>query len=344
MSHSYTSIKKACLLFGCAFLVSIPIVWASLFFNTYHGDLTRVGKWMESDFAGKISQPSIDSKLLISSPIEEADILVIGDSFSQNLHWQSVLVESNLKVSTILWSQIDQLCEDFPTQLKNAGFKGEKIIIESIERIAERQFEKSVNCKVSKNFPKNIARTAISSPSSLNTEKVFNINGQFIAGLETIIHSLAIRSSSYYPKLHNYKSKGSHIYKINNGCDYFSHHLCQFGLFFHEDYRQPALDSKTIEHIKILKKRLNGYQTTWVVIPNKSSIYQRDISPDFWSALLVNELGPNLHRSTKKEITFTKDIYAPNDTHYSNQGYIFLGKEILNYSSSKQLNARSSKL
>lgn len=328
MSQPSNLTQKCCYIFGFLFLLSIPIVWISLFFTTYHGDLTRVGKWMEFDFAVNSPQPLIDEKLLASSPLHQADILVIGDSFSENLQWQSTFTQDNKKVATILWSQIDQICEDFPERLRDSGFRGKQIIIESIERVAARQFDKSVKCKTGKIFTNQISSFSKQIPAATTSEKSFNINGQFITGLETIIHTLAIRITANYSKTHNYKSKGTHIYPIPNGCDYFSNRLCRFGLFFHEDYSQPELDQKTIANIQTLKKRLGAYQTTWVVIPNKSSIYQRPISKIFWESLQTNKLGPNLYQSIQDEKPYTKDIYLPNDTHFGTNGYLLLGLEV----------------
>jgi hypothetical protein len=326
------SIKKACLIFGCLFALSIPIVWGSLFFTNYQGDLTRVGKWMESDFGWREPQPSIDPKLLVSSTLQEADVLVIGDSFSENLHWQSVLTQSGKKVATIHWGAIGFICEDFSKQLKASGFQGKQIIIQAIERGAVRQFEKSVDCSTNKSIAPNTYRTSSPIAVFIPTDPVFNINGQFIAGLETILHSAAIRVSPHYSKIHNYKSKGTYIYPIEDGCKYFSHQLCQYGLFFHEDYKRPALTEKTIEHIKTLKKRLSDYQTVWVVVPNKSSIYQRksstEINPTFWKAIEEAKLGPNLLQEVNKNKSLIKDLYAPNDSHLSTNGYLLLGNII----------------
>jgi hypothetical protein len=329
------SIKKACLIFACLFALSIPIVWGSLFFTNYQGDLTRVGKWMESDFGWRELQPSIDPKLLVSSTLQEADVLVIGDSFSENLHWQSVLTQSGKKVATIHWGGIGFICEDFSKQLKASGFRGKQIIIQAIERGAVRQFEKSVDCTTNKSIAPDTNRTSSPIAASIPINPVFNINGQFIAGLETILHSAAIRVSPHYSKIHNYKSKGTYIHPIEDGCKYFSHQLCQYGLFFHEDYKRPPLTEKTIEDIKTLKKRLSDYQTVWVVIPNKSSIYQQksytEINPTFWKAIEEAKLGPNLYTATQYQKNITKDLYLPNDTHYSPSGYIFAGEQIATY-------------
>jgi hypothetical protein len=326
------SIKKACLIFGCLFALSIPTVWGSLFFTNYQGDLTRVGKWMESDFGWREPQPSIDPKFLVSSTLQEADVLVIGDSFSENLHWQTVLTQSGKKVATIHWGSIGFICEDFPKKLKASGFKGKQIIIQAVERGAVKQFEKSVDCSTSQPLPSNTHRTVSPIGPSIPMKPVFNINGQFIAGLETILHSVAIRVSPHYSKIHNYKSKGTYIHAIEDGCKSFSHQLCQYGLFFHEDYKRPPLSEKTIEDIKTLKKRLNDYQTVWAVVPNKSSIYQQksstEVNQTFWKTIEDTKLGPNLFQEFNKNKYLIKDLYAPNDSHLSTSGYLFLGNVI----------------
>lgn len=291
-----------------------------------------MGKWMESDFGWREPQPSIDPKLLVSSTLQEADVLVIGDSFSENLHWQSVLTQSGKKVATIHWGSIGFICEDFSKQLKASGFRGKQIIIQAIERGAVKQFEKSVDCSANKSITLNTNLTSSPIAASIPTDPVFNINGQFIAGLETILHSAAIRVIPYYSKIHNYKSKGTYIHPIEDGCKYFSHQLCQYGLFFHEDYKRPPLDEKTIENIKTLKKRLSDYQTVWAVVPNKSTIYQQksstEVNQSFWKAIEEAKLGPNFYAATQHQKNITKDLYLPNNTHYGPSGYIFAGEQI----------------
>lgn len=305
----------------------------SLFFTNYHGDLTRIGKWMESDFGWRDPQPSIDAKLLISSNLQEAEILVIGDSFSDNLHWQTVLTQSGKKVASIHWESIGYICEDFQKKLNASGFKGNKIIVQAVERGAAKQFEKSVNCTLSKPVPFNTFRTIKPTDTSIQTEPAFNIKGQFIAGLETLLHSAAIRVSTHYSKIHNYKSKGTYILPIDDGCKYFSHRLCQYVLFFHEDFKRPALSEKTIEDIKTLKKRLNQYETMWVVVPNKSSIYDPKSSikanSQFWKDIKHAGLGPNLYEQFNKNKSQIKDLFSPNDSHLSVNGFLLLG-DIIN--------------
>lgn len=327
-------IKRACIIFAAIFFISVPIVWISLFFTTYNGDLTRVGKWLESDFGMSEAQQPIDPKLLVSSSIQNADILVIGDSFSENLYWQTALTKSGKSVATIHWGAIGFICEDLPIRLKESGFKGQHIIIQSVERVAENQFEKSVNCSSSKQITFDSSRVSKPTDISLIDEK-FNINGQFLTGLQALYHSAAIRLIPHYSKIHNFKSTSTHIQPINDGCLYFTNRHCHYGLFFHEDFKRTSLNSKTIKNIKILKDRLKKYHTTWVVIPNKSSIYSDKSSLEennpFWGSIETEGLGPNLFEVIQKNKVLIKDFYAPNDSHFSTKGYFFVGELLNNY-------------
>lgn len=332
MSKDQYLLKKSVQLFLILFLIITPVVWLSLPFTNYQGDLTRIGKWSEVYFMGQSPQSKISKKLLISHPIQEADILVIGDSFSEHLQWQSVYQQQGIKVTTLLWSDIHYICENFTERIQKAGFRGKKIIIESIERVAARQIDKSIRCT---NTPE-IKNNSYSKDTPSNTTEIsnfLNLQGQFIAGMKTIFNGWGIKHIPSYEKLHNYRSKSTHIYLIENGCLFFSHSLCNYGLFFYDDYFQPELDHSTIDQIKLLNKRINQskkqYEIIWLIIPNKSSIYQRKISGNFWKSLDRDKLGPNLFEYVNLKKEEIIDLYQPNDTHFSNNGYLSLGRELL---------------
>ncbi len=334
MSKDQILLKKSVQLFLFLFLLSIPVVWLSLQFTNYQGDLTRIGKWSEAAFMGQHPQPIIPNNLLISHPINEADVLVIGDSFSEHLQWQSVYQQGNLKITTLLWSDVGYLCEDFTKNIETAGFRGKQIIIESIERVAARQIDKSMHCAKGKILTNNPQIKGYSKAlPTFNNLQIINLSGQFIAGLQTILHSINLGWIPNYPNIHNYNSKSTHIYPLENGCQVFSHQRCNYGLFFHEDYQQDELNQETIQQIQHLNQRINHlkkYEVTWVIIPNKSTIYQRVISGNFWDILEKYHLGPNLYSHLKEKSIKVIDLYLPNDTHFSNTGYLILGDKLLN--------------
>ena len=183
----------------------MPIVWYSLSFTNYQGDLTRIGKWPESLFSPQIPPSNISSNLLVSNAISEADILVIGDSFSEHLQWQSLYQKDNTKVATLLWSDIQYICEDFTKNIESAGFHGKKIIIESIERVAANQIKKSTQCAEGgklKNNPH--LKTYSKEIFSVDVSQKINLSGQFIAGLQTIFNKFGIQWIANYSEFHNY--------------------------------------------------------------------------------------------------------------------------------------------
>lgn len=97
------------LVYAAILLALLP----SLHVNVFYGDLTRIGKLPESRFGWLAQQPLIDAASLQSTALTQADVLVIGDSFSDQRLWQSILVRVGWKVHTVSWGEVgDALCVD----------------------------------------------------------------------------------------------------------------------------------------------------------------------------------------------------------------------------------------
>lgn len=324
-------LKKLCLYFGSLFIISTPIVWFSLTETNFDGDLTRISKLSENDFGWKMEQATIPFNLRSQATITEADTLIIGDSFSAALIWQTKLKENKLNPITYHWDQVGLICKNFDKNLKASGFKGKKIILEIVELGAVDKINKSLNCESqTNNFTKPMG-TNQAIPTKLDFSRRINMSGQFITGLETAINSwLLNQNNNYWLKL-NKRSKSGHIQPLEDGCKLFTNHLCNFGLFYHQDYKKPALSLELLEKIKLINSQIKNYQVTWLIIPNKSTIYHRYTRDEFWQRLDKERLGPNLygHFLTKKYLI--KDLYKPNDTHLSNYGYLDLGNITYNF-------------
>jgi len=146
VTNNQRLLKNCVILFLSLFAISIPLVWTSLTYTNYRGDLTRIAKQSEFDFGWTTAQPELSPTTLQGSPIEQADILVIGDSFSAGLIWQSQLVQNNYKVSTYHWNENHLICNDFSKTLNNSHFNGKIIIFEIVELGAENKIKESVQC------------------------------------------------------------------------------------------------------------------------------------------------------------------------------------------------------
>ena len=325
-------LAKVIKLFAIFFVLTIPIVWISLPFTNFTGDLTRVGKLAERDFAWTKEQVRIPSNFLKSSPITEADILVVGDSFSASLIWQSVLVNKGYKVATIAWADVGYICANFIAEIKNAGFKGKYLIIETVERGAQARISGSTYCKNNNiNFPNSDYQIgSIEGVPEINYS--INLNGKFLIGLNTLINSISFRYFPNYLNFYNSIEKGVNVYDIDKGCNYFSNYLCNLGVFYFEDYEREMLGNKTIDEIQLINNNLlvneSRLKIIWAVVPNKSSVYHRDVSPEFWNKLEKENLGPNLYQVMMDGRTVIKDLYDPNGSHFSNSGYELMGKTI----------------
>ncbi|SNC62084.1 hypothetical protein [Polynucleobacter victoriensis] len=323
MNNRNSYIKKSCYLFSILFLISTPIVWLSLTEVNYVGDLTRIGKLSEKDFSSKIMQPTIKKHNFISHPINQADVLVIGDSFSISLEWQSIMLENGLKPATYHWDLTGPVCKNFEEMVALSGFTGKHIIFEVVELGVENKVAESLKCQHTKKTLPQISthKKAISEPIP-----VINTSGQFAAGIQTKINSLLLNHHHTSWQLLNKRSKSAYIFPINNGCNLFSHNLCNFGLFYHQDYKKSSVRIETLQEIRKINARFSKYQVSWLVIPNKSSVYQRNIPLDFWEGIEIGMIGPNLLSNFMMTKTTIKDLYLPNDTHLSTSGYLHLGQ------------------
>lgn len=317
---------KAVRMFMVLFIVTIPLVWLALTQVNFGGDLTRIGKLSENDFGWRLEQNKIHPNLLVQSPVDEADTLIIGDSFSIPMIWQTILVKNNLKPITFHWNSIGPICDNFNEIISKSGFQGRKIIFQIIELGAEERIRKSLNClAIAKNSLQTVSVNR-EIPTKLDFSKKINLSGKFLVGLETKINSWGLNLVTDYWTILNKRSKSSHLVPIENGCIFFSNSLCHLGLFYHQDYTKPSISEDTTDKIQLINATLKNYEITWLIIPNKSSVYHRSVDVTFWQALEQKNLGPNLLNSFQKDKYFIKDLYKPNDTHLSNQGYIELGK------------------
>ena len=135
--------------------VAVFVMWlVSLTSLPPYGDLTRIGHLAEEDFGWTKPAPTVDPAYLKAAPVDQADILVIGDSFSMTLYWQASLAKAGYRVATTYWGQYGTvMCKDFDQWIQRAGFKGKLIIFESVERLLDERTVSGQTCeKVIKPF------------------------------------------------------------------------------------------------------------------------------------------------------------------------------------------------
>ena len=294
----------------------------------FQGDLTRTGMLPESQFGWRKPQPVIDPKLMQQSSMQEADVLVIGDSFSDSRVWQTALTQRGLKVRTESWDSMRGVCADFMPWLRAQGFAGKYVVLEFIERNLPSGLNSSAACQHMQYHPNAMTDAPRARPTVSFDPDYSHRSGRFSVGIQTALNYRGYVQLSDSP---DFKfaalPNGARVARIKNGCELFSHSRCNDALFLGED-KAEEVEGGALNNIESINARLGGITPIWVFVPNKSTAY---LYPDkqFWNGAERRFGAPNLLRMTRQAINEkTVDLYPANNTHLSTTGYRLVGEEI----------------
>lgn len=319
-------------IYGVGFAVCFAALWITLLTPIAYGDLTRVGRISETEFAARRPAITFDSAYLVDSPVSAADVLVVGDSFSIRFAWQASLVEAGYRVVTTHWDKTGPLCADFPDWLRRSGFKGRYVIIESIERLLPERLDEAAGCTtMSKSFQAIPRATPLAADSALTAPRRLNWDAEWAVGWLTYIHTRAIEGSSDAITF-DHPRWGDLIVSrpLPDGCTQFSNRMCNKGIFLIDDDRNPALTEKSAAFMARFDQRVGMPRVIWMVIPNKSTVYLSDHrAASFIQAFNAMSLGPDLFALSANSRHAVVDLYSPNDTHLSPAGYERFGTRML---------------
>lgn len=313
-------VSAAVLVYGAIGFYFLPLA-------NFQGDLTRMAQLPETLFGWRRPQPSLAPELFRQASWQQADVLVIGDSFSEPRVWQSVLTRRGLKVRTEMWGTVQGICEDFVPWLRKQGFAGKYVVFERVERSLAGDIPKSLACKH--------MLTHGSAPDGPGAPPVVSFDpngkdysGRLSVGIRTRLNVLkyehgfgdAAPASWSLPN-------GVRLSRMEEGCSLFSHQRCKDVLFLGED-RAEDLGDETLEGMAGINARLAGITPIWAIVPNKSTAY---LYPDkhFWDKAESRFGAPNVLREVRQAIRQkTIDLYPANNTHFSTTGYLLLGDAV----------------
>jgi hypothetical protein len=296
---------------------------------TFQGELTRMGLLPESLFGWTKPQPAIDQKWLQQASMKDADVLVVGDSFSDGRVWQSVLTQHGLKVRTESWDSMRGVCADFMPWLHAQGFAGKYVVLESIERNLVDDLRKSVACRQMQ-YHSNPHTDAPRFPPVVSFDvNQGNYAGKLSTGIKTQLNVLKYERLSRSPDFKSWLLPNDvRMARVPDGCELFSHASCNDALFLSYD-KPEEIDASALDNIGKLNARLEGVTPIWVFVPNKSTAYLYP-HKQFWNEAERRFQAPNLLRMTQLAIRAkTVDLYLGNNTHFSTTGYLLMGDEIL---------------
>lgn len=292
----------------------------------FEGDLTRIGKLPEAEFGWTKPQPAIPAELLRQAEWQEADVLVVGDSFSLPHLWQTVLTQHGQRVRTELWENIRSICEDFTPWVRSQGFKGHYIVLESVERHAESVIDRSTQCR-------SMSYHAVHYPSALPPAAQLDrqhpdYSGKLSVGLQTRFNLWKYAQLSRAPNFKQWElADNVRMERLADGCDLFSHRRCQDVLFLRED-RVQDMNPNMLSQMATIDSRLSEFSILWVIVPDKSTTY---LAPhkQLWNQMTGRFHAPNLLAIFRLAIqNKTVDLYPGNNTHLSTAGYLLMGEAI----------------
>jgi len=306
-------------------VVCVLLLWTFLTPINY-GDLTRTGRVSERAFGWRHVEPTVAPELLKAAPMDQADILVIGDSFSMTHRWQSVLTGAGYALRTAFWRDYDEsLCADFDQWVAQAGFRGRLIVIESVERLMPERMRKLGAC-ASANKPMTTQDIPIYVPWQQPPPFQFNTGAKVLAGLITWHNTWRIERAAGDVTLPN-EVMGR---VVPDGCSFFTSRVCGKSLFVEQDISYGEIPPAAVQQLRAFAHAHATVPILWMVIPNKTTVYlEPDHSGAFFDAFNAAGLGPDLRGFAFEQRHKLKDFYFTNDTHMSMAAQLVLGERML---------------
>lgn len=321
--------KLFSLLIACLVLTYGAIGFHFLPQASFQGDLTRVGQLPESAFGWRKPQPKIDRRLMQQAAWQDADVLVIGDSFSEPRVWQSVLVAQGYRVRTEHWTAIRGICEGFMPALRQQGFRGRYVVLEVVERNVTQGLPDSVACR-RMDMHHNLSADMDREPPPVTFDPDGQrYDGRLSIGIQTALNFRDYAARSTQPGFTSVVvPNGVRVARVENGCALFSHRRCQDALFWAGDSPKD-IDDEVLDSMTTLDRRMEGVVPIWVVVPNKSTAY---LYPDktFWHRAVQRFDTPDMLQLIRGRIERGEvDVYPGNNSHFSTSTYLQMGEAIL---------------
>lgn len=318
-------------------LMLAPWVFWSWWIGGLSGDLVRIGHWTERAYARRLPQAvvKIESNQLASQPGRRPDVVVLGDSFSMGNVWQSVLMQQSGLLSQS-WGFGGHGC--IPEFLDQIPESAQHVIIQTIERHLLDRFEKPAPCLAPGLAP-------FEGPSG--TTDHLHPRGSYSTDWRYLLNSLKNHLREQSAPQDRLASGDTRSVFLQRG-DLFSHRKPQRLLYYlGDDFKEGWTEERVqraaqqAAHWQAQLQALRPsrpLRLTLLVVPDKSSVYRpvaqpplpRHGQPEFahaFQAAGVTVVWPlAAFQSAALSPAPLVDLYLPNDTHLSPQGFALLGQ------------------
>lgn len=308
---------------------------ASCWFEPINGDLTRIGNYSERDFGWTAEQPVV-AVHANGSAVVAPNVMVLGDSFSVGNVWQSALAtETGLRTQSFAYLQnecigawVEKAAHDPTAQM---------VVIESVERIVIRRFKDVTSCSA----------PTITAWEGAPTETAPQRARWLLRNLH-VWHTAVVAWNT----LRALRQPWATITQndvvnapIRSGCGKFSHREQGRFLYLTEDDEKwgwtPDQVATAVASVARLQAMVEGQgkRFVFVLVPDKSTVYRPCLSlpekvrnttpPDVFAAMVAGGIhGPDVLSALRLASLTVIDVYDPNNTHLSTQGYQVLARSV----------------
>lgn len=332
MKPDRSSLSYLAWFFGTVLALLFAAIALSLFFKPLSGDLTRIGRWAERDFAPSRSQPA--GPIRANGPFRAGQqVLVLGDSFSHPNVWQSYFSESG-GLETLSFQFKDAGCiENWLNWVIEQNGPGSQIVI---IQVAERSF-----LPVFRNYRTCIRSTPMASEVTINNARTKSLISDVTLDasylFQTTANTLRMRWQS------GRTSSGEVINVPLSNAELFSNRQPNRLLYYAEDDNKKSWSPKdihaAIENLTLIQSRLskNNLRLVVALVPDKSTVYRPYMLveadkigyPDIFSTIVSAGINSvDLLGLFQQKVASNVDLYLPNDTHLSASGYQLMGSAI----------------
>jgi len=317
-----------------ALAILLSFVSAGLYQGPISGDLTRLGYFAERDF-----RPA--GAPLVAVPFPSGDVVeveVLGDSFSAHNYWQPFVENGALtSIATTHWLSLSRpdCVLEWIRQAKEKNPALKVVVLQAVERAFVLRFEHLVqNCSGQR------VRQTHQASGSGNTlgERIGLLFPDPIYTLRAIGNSIKTFDSL------ESSGKVGVVPLIRN--DLFTNQRSNKLLYFHGVDGDQVKLAWNQSQVSTAARRLRELQDSAAafdvkilvaIIPDKSTVYRPYMVVDPFEGFTMNvwaELNAagvrqiNVKDYLARNVESTRDLYAPNDTHFGVSGYRLFAEQV----------------
>ena len=304
----------------------------SLHFGAIKGDLARVGGFAERDY--QPGRPQAPARIAPNTvDVADADVIVLGDSFSNKLLWQGEL-EAVTGQRTLTYQYGQSGCvSNWLQWLHSLKLKpGAQVVIESSERSFIARFNRMAACPKIVPVPvhRHLAEADAESTSWFDTGFSLDIAYQ----ARVLLNSMRLRNQDAY-------GAGETVNVALKRSDRFTDRRADRLLYHIDDEGKndwtPAQVANALAGLAAERAAFeaSGQKFSVLVMPDKSSVYRDDIvAPRIGPSTITRQLQAaglsdvDTLACFRSLATAMPDFYLPDDTHVGPAAFGLIGASI----------------